>query len=158
MTNFESILDTPVTEIPRSKPLPTGTYQWVVQGQAKQDVTPPKPDGGGNVPYVEFNCVCQGPVEGQDEDALEEFGPDRIVGTRRRLTFYFSEKMENPTRDISNFLFKALGIEFGMSLRQAIAEAPNRQFLGTVTHEIVTPKDRSRETYITDRISATAAL
>ena len=62
---FESILDTPATEVERPKPLPAGTYDVIVKGLYEQGESTQK-----KTPYVRFIYAIQSAGEDVDADEI----------------------------------------------------------------------------------------
>jgi hypothetical protein len=149
MPSFEDILSQPVDKIETPKPLPVGTYQWLIAGQPRQDKSQQK-----QTPFVEWQCKCQGAQDDVDQDALNEsLGGKSLSDITRRLTFYITE---DSVYRLQEFLFKHLQVAevgSGVSLREAIAMAAGHSFLGTIRHQ---PSPDGTRVY--DNISTTAAI
>ena len=67
--SFESILDTPATEVERPKPIPAGTYDVIVKGLYEQGESTQK-----KTPFVRFIYAIQSAGEDVDPDELELIG------------------------------------------------------------------------------------
>jgi hypothetical protein len=120
--NFSSILDKPVdAEANRPKPLPVGTYTCIVDGIPRHDLSKQK-----QTPFVEFQLKPVSPGPDVDQEALAAAGGLKNL----RTTFYTTEEA---IFRLDQFL-ENLGIEKGMSRKEAISQAPGRQVLATVTH------------------------
>ena len=123
--NFSAILDQPVTEINRPKPLPVGTYLCIVDGVPRFDKSKQK-----QTDYVEFSLRPVTPGPDVDQQALTDAGG---IGEKKlRVTFYLTE---DSVYRLDVFLFEHLGIEMGTSRKEAIAQAPGRQVNATVSHQ-----------------------
>jgi hypothetical protein len=81
--NFSSILDESPTEIDRPKPMPEGTYTFVV-GSPRYDKSPKK-----GTPLVEFIVRPFTAGDDVDTDALDEAGG--LQGKTLKATFYLTE-------------------------------------------------------------------
>lgn len=133
MAQFTDILDKPATEIDRPKPLPVGTYQWIIQGLPRYDKSKEK-----QTPFYEFTCKCTGALDDVDDDALNEWA-QKADGTSRaltdfttRLTFYITE---DSLYRLQEFL-EHCGIDGdGKTTRQCIDETPNCEFVGSIIHK-----------------------
>lgn len=121
---FQSILDRPVGDAERPKPMPVGTYVCVVSGQPKFDKSTKK-----QTEYVEFTLKFLEAGDDVDPDALEAVGgiKDKTI----RNTYYLTDAS---LFRLDDFLAH-LGIEEGtMSRSQACQEAVGRQCLVTISH------------------------
>lgn len=126
--NFSSILDQPVTEVVRPKPIPVGTYTCIVDGVPKFDKT----KSADPTDVVEFTLkpVQAGPDV--DQTALQEaLNGKTLSDVKLRANFFITEAA---VYRLDSFLFEHLGIDFGTSRKEAIASAPSRQVLATVVH------------------------
>ena len=79
--SFESILDTPATEVERPKPLPAGTYSCIVRGLPEYGESSQK-----KTPFVRFTLAVQAAGDDVDTDELQEIGG--IADKTIRNTFY----------------------------------------------------------------------
>lgn len=126
--NFSSILDQPVTEVKRPKPLPVGTYTCIVDGIPKFDKT--KNENSTDV--VEFNLKPVAPGPDVDAAALEEALNGKSLGdVKLRLSFFLTDAA---VYRLDAFLFEHLPIELGINRKEAISRAPGNQVLATVIH------------------------
>lgn len=125
MANFSDILDKPATEIERPKPLPVGTYTWVVRGLPRYDKSTKK-----GTPYAEFTLECLGPGDDVDVEALEEAGG--FTGKTLRLTFYLTEEAAYRAKDFAI----DCGVEIeGLTLGQMLEACNGCQVLAEVRHQ-----------------------
>jgi hypothetical protein len=124
---FESILDTPATEVERPKPLPAGTYDVIVKGLYEQGESTQK-----KTPYVRFIYAIQSAGEDVDPDELEAIGG--IADKTIRDTYYTTpDALFRLTDTLEN-----MGIELdGKSVRHALDETPNASLRIVVTHRAV---------------------
>lgn len=131
-TQFSDILDKPATEIDRPKPLPIGTYTWMVQGLPRFDKSKEK-----QTPFYEFLVKCTGALDDVDDEALNDWAK-KADGTMRALT-EFTQKLtfyitEGSLYRLQEFI-QHLGIDGdGKTTRQCIDETPNCEFVGNITH------------------------
>jgi hypothetical protein len=130
--SFEDILNKPVTEIDRPKPLPVGEYLWTIQGMPRYDKSKEK-----QTPYYEFKCKCVEALDSVDEDALAEWAKKADGSARKlsdfetRLTFYVTE---DSLYRLQEFLVHCGAAEDGISTKQALDNTPNCQFIGSIKH------------------------
>jgi len=159
---FAPILDRAPKDVEAPKVLPIGSYIWVTKGVPRFDRSSQK-----KTEFVEFTCVPQGPVMGDngpmdvDQEALDAALTRKdgekiaIQSKSQRLTFYLTE---DALFMLKNFL-KALGFdtddegEEAPSLRQMINESQNRTFGGFISHK---PSDDGERMYA--NITKTFAL
>lgn len=131
-TQFSDILDKPADQIDRPKPLPVGTYSWMVQGLPRFDKSKEK-----QTPYYEFLLKCTGALDDVNEEDLQEWAK-KADGTMRNLT-EFTQKLtfyitEDSVYRLQEFI-QHLGIDGdGKSTRQAIDETPNCECVANIVH------------------------
>ena len=130
---FGSILDKPATDVERPKPLPTGTYHCVVDGQPRMDKTTKK-----GTEFVEFSLKPMSALDDVNQDELNASltsgdGSVKPLSDKRiRATFYLTEDSLYRLKD---FLVRDLQIEQGKKkIGQLISEAQNRQVLAAIKH------------------------
>jgi hypothetical protein len=130
---FGSILDKPSTDVERPKPLPTGTYQCVVDGQPRMDKSSKK-----GTEFVEFSLKPMAALDDVNEDDLNASltsgdGSVKPLSDKRiRATYYLTE---DALWRLKKFLVSDLQIEEGKKkIRQMVGEAQNRQVLATIKH------------------------
>lgn len=130
--NFTDILNRQSNSIERPKPLPVGSYLWVVQGLPRQDKSAKK-----GTPFVEFTAK---PLSAEDNVEAEDLATalTRADGQKkalqdqtRKLTFYLTE---DALWRLTQFLDHCGAGDENMTLAQRIAETPNCQFYGDITH------------------------
>ena len=122
--NFQDILDDAPTEIVRPKPLPEGTYRWVV-GAPRYDKSAKK-----STPFVEFILKAISCEDDIDEEALEEAGG--LDGKQMKATFYLTE---DAVWRLDEF-HEACGIDLEEEVSRRIRndQVLNAQVLGRVRH------------------------
>ena len=127
--NFSSILDESPSEVSRPKPLPTGTYVFVV-GQPTYDKSSQK-----GTPYVQFHLRAIAAESDVDEDELIEMGG--FEGKTVRATFYTTE---DAIYRLDEF-HENCGIDLNdeVSRRQRNDQVVNAQVRGVIKH--TTSKD-----------------
>jgi hypothetical protein len=147
MPNFSDILDTPASEIARPKPLPQGTYLWMVKGLPRLDKSARK-----GTEFSEYTLQCLEASDDVDSDALKAAltkGSGEIIPLRDRsirVTFYHTE---DALFRLKKFLGD-LGIDDSdeddepRTLKQMMQEVPGRQVWGHVKH---TPSDDGESLY-----------
>ena len=122
--SFESILDTPATEVERPKPLPAGTYDAIVKGLPEFGESSQK-----KTPFCRFTYVMQSAGEDVDEDELTAIGG--LEGKTIRDTYYttpdaifrLTETMERMGVDPTD-----------KTVRQMIDETPNASIRVVIGH------------------------
>ena len=133
--SFAPILDRAPTEIERPKPLPTGTYTTLIQGQPRYDKSSKK-----QTEFVEFTHKFLSAGEDVDADALKEAitSPDgtvkNLADVTMRNTFYLTE---NSVWRLKDFL-EDLGYDVSdesQTLRQMCDDTPGKQVGVTIIHE-----------------------
>ena len=135
-TSFESILDTPATEVERPKPLPAGTYDAIVKGLYEEGVSSVK-----KTPYVRFTYAIQAAGDDVDEDELRQILTDKD-GAVHPLTEKTMKDTYYTTHDALYRLTDVLthmgvidpDVEDGKTVRQALSETPNCSIRITVGH------------------------
>jgi hypothetical protein len=121
---FESILDTPATEVERPKPLPAGTYDAIVKGLPEYGESAQK-----KTPFVRFTLGIQAAGEDVDEEEIEEIGglADKTIKTTYYTTpealFRLTDFLENCGIDAE-----------GKTVRQMIDETPNSSIRVVIAH------------------------
>lgn len=136
--NFGSILDKPSSEVQRPKPLPQGSYIWLINGQPRYDKSAKK-----QTEFVEFNLKCLGTLQNDagesdvDPDALDAAltkpSGEKVPLNEKttRVTFYLTE---DAIWRLNKFLTDC-GIDGeDKSLRQMIDETPGCQVGGYLKH------------------------
>lgn len=114
-TSFESILDTPATEVERPKPLPAGTYDAIVKGLPEYGESSQK-----KTPFCRFNLAMQIAGEDVDQDELDNMGG--LDGKAIKSTYYTTP---DALFRLTDFL-EHCGIDpDGKTVRQMIDETPN---------------------------------
>ena len=114
-TSFESILDTPATEVERPKPLPAGTYDAIVKGLPEFGESSQK-----KTPFARFTLAMQSAGEDVDEEELTSIGG--LDGKSIKSTYYTTP---DALFRLTDFL-EHCGIELdGKTIRQAIDDTPN---------------------------------
>lgn len=112
---FESILDTPATEVERPKPLPAGTYSTIIKGLPEHGESSQK-----KTPFVRFIHTIVAAGEDVDTDELADIGG--IADKSIRNTFYTTP---DALFRLTDFLDHC-GIDAeGKTIRQMIDETPN---------------------------------
>ena len=113
--SFESILDTPATEVERPKPLPAGTYDAIVKGLPEFGESSQK-----KTPFARFTLAMQAAGEDVDEEELTSIGG--LDGKSIKSTYYTTP---DALFRLTDFL-EHCGIELdGKTIRQAIDDTPN---------------------------------
>lgn len=127
MVDFTSLLDKPVDEIERPKPIPAGTYKAVVVrhefGESNRKQTP----------YCRYYFRPFEPMDDIDTDQFEEFGGmEKLQNKELREDFWLTDEAMFRLR---SFLENAIGLKGeGRSLGEVIPEADSQEVLISVTH------------------------
>lgn len=128
MASFADILNQPVTEVVRPKPIPVGTYTCVVDGPPKFDRT----KSADPTEVIEFSLKPLQAGADVDQASLQEaLNGKSLSDVKLRLTFYGTEAA---IYRLDAFLLEHLGVEPGAQRKELIAQAPGRQVLATVVH------------------------
>lgn len=124
--NFGSLLDEAPTEVDRPKPLPEGSYLWVVTGMPRYDKSSKK-----GTEFTEFLVKCLAAGEDVDPDQLAEMGG--IEDKTQKATFYHTE---GSIFRLDEF-HEHCGIDLSeeKSRRQRNEDCVNAQFVGYIRHE-----------------------
>lgn len=123
-TSFESILDTPATDIERPKPLPAGTYDCIVKGLPEYGESSQK-----KTPFCRFTYLVQAAGDDVDPEELQAIGG--IEGKTMRDTYYTTPDAIFRLTDT----LERMGIDpEGKSVRQMIDESPNASLRIMVEH------------------------
>jgi hypothetical protein len=147
MPNFSDILSRKSSEIKAPKPLPPGSYVWLIEGQPRFDRSTKQ-----QTDFVEFTCRCLQPQGDVDQAALQEAGGAQ--NKTQRLTFWLTDEAvyRLSNKDGTGFL-EQLGLTGSESIGEKISMAPGRQFVGHIRH-----KASQDGTRIFAEIGQTAAL
>lgn len=130
---FESILDTPVANVERPKPMPAGTYDCIVRGLYEEGVSSQK-----KTPFVKFTYAFQAALDDVDEDELKELLTDKEGNTAPlsdrtiKDTYYTTpDALFRLTDVLTN-----MGIEDleSKTIRQALSETPNSPIRVVISH------------------------
>src|SRR5271154_2282159 len=126
------ILDKPATQIDRPKPLPVGSYIWMVMGLPRHDKSKEK-----QTPYVEFAVKCLSALDDVDEEALTEWA-EKSDGSMRELKD-FTQKLTFYTTPDSLYRLQEFLVHLGVAdedktTRQCLDDTPNAQFVGAIVH------------------------
>lgn len=131
--NFADILDTPMDDVEKPKPLPTGSYVWQIT-ETVLDQTKPK-DGKEPTPYVSLKCAAVSALEDVDADELEAAGGLRLADGSPKTTkqdFYITAAA---LYRLKEFASDVIGMDVvGKSTGEVIQELVNQQFVGTIVH------------------------
>lgn len=125
--NFNDLLSTQVDQAERPKPLPPGTYTFIIQGQPKFDRT--KSDK--ETPFIEWQAT---PVQAHgdvDQTLLSQVKDWNKRGLR--LTFYLTEDAKFRLREFMEKL--GLSVQ-GRTFAEVLPEVVNQQFVAAVKHEV----------------------
>jgi hypothetical protein len=141
MPNFSDILDTPATEISRPKPLPQGTYLWMIVGLPRIDKSTRK-----GTEFSEYTCKALEASDDVDADALKASltkASGEVVPLRDRslrITFYHTDDSLYRLKKFLTDLDIDEEDEDGSprKIRDMMQDVPSRQFWGHVKH---TPSD-----------------
>jgi len=149
MASFVDILNKPAETIEKPKQRPPGTYLCIVNGPHKQREINDKP-------VVDIAFKTMQAQDDVDQSALAEAGG---VGNTVTQSFFLTTNDGNDNSwGLLNFLENHLGIEkTGKSLAQMLAEAPGKQVLVNVAHEMYVDK-KTNEPAIAIRVKNTAKV
>jgi hypothetical protein len=130
---ISDILDKPSTQIDKPKPLPVGTYQWLIIGMPRKDKSKEK-----QTDFYEFTCKPLSAFDDVDEEALAEWAT-KSDGTMRELKDYTTKLTFYVTPDslyrLQEFLDHCGVADEEKTTRQCIDDTPNCQFVGSIIHK-----------------------
>jgi len=149
MANFTDILNKPAESIEKPKPRPPGTYLCIVNGPHKMKEVNDKP-------VVSISFKTMQAQDDVDQALLAESGG---VGNTVVQDYFLQTNDGNDNSwGLLQFLENHLGIEkAGKTLSQMLAEAPGKQVLVNLKHEIYTDK-RTNEPAMAVRVGNTAKV
>lgn len=124
-TNFSDILDQPISEAEKPKPLPVGSYVCAVQ-------TPPRMDASSQkgTKFVEFTLKVLKPSDDVDTDELKAQGG---IGARTlRTTYYLTDGAKWRLRKF----IEDCGVDFDedATFSEGIASLSGAQVIAIVEH------------------------
>ena len=130
---FESILDTPVANVERPKPMPAGTYDCIVRGLYEEGVSSQK-----KTPFVKFTYAFQAALDDVDEDELKEL----LTNKDGEMTPLTDRTIKDTYYTTPDALFRLtdvltnMGIEDleNKTIRQALSETPNSSIRVVIGH------------------------
>jgi Protein of unknown function (DUF669). len=132
MANFEEILKKKSSEVNRPQAYPVGTYHCLVDGPFEPGKSSQK-----GTPYLRVRFKILAPWKGVDP---KEAAEQQIVGKIITNDYYITDDSVYRLFDMCK---DALGIEIGEEgtptekpLEEVIAEAPGKQVLVTLKHEL----------------------
>lgn len=130
---FSDILNRQATDIERPKPIPIGTYLWIVKGQPRLDKSAKK-----QTPFAEYTLQAVQAQEDVDEEDLAAFlsrkdGSKKVLSDiSTKATFYLTE---DAAWRLNKFL-EDCGLDLeGSTLQALLPEAVNCQVLGVIRHQ-----------------------
>ena len=126
--SFESILDTPATEVERPKPMPTGTYDAIVKGLYEEGLSSQK-----KTPFVQFAFAFQSAGEDVDEEELQAVGvlKDKVIKNNSTKFYTTPDSLWRLTDAM-----EAMGVDMeGKTIRQSLSETPNCSVKLVIGHE-----------------------
>jgi hypothetical protein len=127
MASFEEILNRPASEIKAPQPIPPGTYHCMVEGHP----TPEKARTGTGFFRFKYKILAVG----EDVDARQA-AEQQVVGKIVTHDFFLTDN-ETTHYILKEFLVETLGIEEGTKhLKELVSEAPNRQLVVKIKHEV----------------------
>ena len=121
MAGFKDLLAKPAEQAERPKPLPVGTYVFLVKGHSFGQSDKKKTD------FVEFQLVPQEPKEDVDQELLSGLDWRKKV---LPATFYFTE---DAVYRLKEFLEK-FGLNTKLSFGELIPQVTGKAIIGGVTH------------------------
>jgi len=126
MASFEDILNKPATEIKAPPAYPVGTYHCLVDG-----VPTPGKSSQKQTDFLQFKFKILSPMGDVDAGQAAE---QQIVGKLITADYYITEAAAWRLKEL---LVDHLGIpEESKSLKELVSEAPGRQVLAKLRHEL----------------------
>lgn len=149
MANFTDILSKPAESIEKPKQRPPGTYLCIVNGPHKQKEVNDKP-------VVTIAYKAMQAQDDVDQVALAEAGG--VGNTFTQDFFLVTNDGNDNSWGLVNVLENHLGIvKTGKTLAQMLAEAPGKQVLVNIAHEMYVDK-KTNEPAIAVRVKGTAKV
>lgn len=133
--NFQDLLNQPVEEVVRPKPLPVGTYVWTI-GDYKFDKSTKK-----QTDFVQFTLTPSMPLDDVDQEELSAALGDKVLTDKgQKVDFYLTG---DAIWRLDEFLLEHVGTEKGLTRAEQIASTKGMQVQGYVSH---TPSNRDANT------------
>lgn len=134
MTDFTALLEKPMDDIEKPKPLPVGSYLATI-GQHKFD----KAKNEKQTPYVSFPLMLAEPLPDVDAEALAaSLGKKQLSEVNMKVDMYLTDDAAWRLKD----MLEHAGVEGGLPLGEAIQQAVGRQLVVVIGHTI-SKKDAS---------------
>lgn len=127
MPSFEEILKRPASDIQPPQALPVGTYHCVVDGVPEHGKSSQR-----QTDFLSFKFKILNVMDDVDKMAAAE---QQVIGKTITNPFYITD---SATWRLTEFLGKHLDIDLGngKSVEEAVAEAPGKQVLVVLRHEM----------------------
>lgn len=133
--NFQDLLNQPVEEVKRPKPLPVGSYVFNI-GDYKFDKSAKK-----QTDFVQFNLTPIQPLDDVDQSELSEaLGEKTLSDKGQKVDFYLTGEA---IYRLDEFLLDYVGTTKGNTRTEQIAEAKGMQVVGYISHS---PSQRDANT------------
>lgn len=132
--SFESILDTPTTDVERPKPLPAGTYDVIISGMPEHGESAQK-----KTPFVRFIYKLAAAHDDVDETELTELLTDKdgnvtpLTEKTIRDTYYITPDALWRLNDVLGNMGIDVEAE-GQTIRQALDMTPNASLRIEIAH------------------------
>lgn len=126
MTDFTALLEKPMDEIEKPKPLPVGSYLATI-GQHKFD----KAKNEKQTPFVSFPLMLNEPLPDVDADALAaSLGKKQLTEVQMKVDQYLTDDAVWRLKE----MLENAGVESGLPLGEAIQQAIGRQIVIVIGH------------------------
>lgn len=123
--SFKDLLAKPAEAVEAPKPLPIGTYDFLIKSFAYGESSQKK------TPYVRFACIPMSAHADVDSELLTDYGP--INKREFNLDFYLTEDAIFRLKEFC----EALGLNTKLSFEELIQDhVPNKTITATVTHTL----------------------
>lgn len=133
--NFQDLLNQPVEEVKRPKPLPVGSYVFNI-GDYKFDKSSKK-----QTDFVQFSLTPIQPLDDVDQSELSEaLGEKTLSDKGQKVDFYLTGEA---IYRLDEFLLDFVGTTKGNTRTEQIAEAKGMQVVGYISHS---PSQRDANT------------
>lgn len=128
--SFQDALNQTVDTIERPPLAPMGHYEFVVQKV-------PTITERGTFDIIEFNLQAVAPVDVDDTEGLQAYGPLKKLNVRKSFLFDKEDEVAaaQTLANLRSFLEKTMQVEFeGVPLKQALNSTVNKKLIGQLKY------------------------
>ena len=140
--DFNALLSTNLDEVEKPKPLPVGTYTYMIEGWEQGE------SSLKGTPYVQFNCI---PVSAGEDVSPSDLEGINLAKKKLRYTCYLTPDAMYRLKDF----LKIIGISTdGRRLKEALADTKGALFQG---HTLQKPSTKEGSTDVFNEIDKAAS-